>query len=99
MQHLCICVYAVEGETERNKKKTKMGSVRKPASFVWTDNEVELLLRLTLNYKASKLQETRAQAVVHHCFSCCGVQRSKAKCRGVGRWCHQCGKYADSPST
>ena len=29
----------------------------KPESFVWTDNEVELLL-LTLNYKASKLQET-----------------------------------------
>ena len=47
----------VDGETEHNKKTTKMASVRKPESFVWTDNEAELLLRLTLNYKASKLQE------------------------------------------
>ena len=31
----------------------KMASSRKPESFVWTDNEVELLLRLTLDYKAS----------------------------------------------
>ena len=47
----------VEGETEHNKKKMKMATARKPESFVWTINEVELLLRLTLNYKASKLQE------------------------------------------
>ena len=47
----------VDGETEHNKKKIKMASARKPESFVWTDNEVELLLRLTLNYKESKLQE------------------------------------------
>ena len=48
----------VDGETEHKKKKKKMASARKPESFVWTVNEVELLLRLTLNYKASKLQET-----------------------------------------
>ena len=47
----------VDGETEHNKKRMKMATVRKPESFVWTGNEVELLLRLTLNYKASKLQE------------------------------------------
>ena len=47
---------AVEEETE-HKKKTKMASARKPESFVWTNNEVKLLLWLTLNYKASKLQE------------------------------------------
>ena len=47
----------VDGETEHNKKKMKMASARKPESFVWTVNEVELLLRLTLNYKANKLQE------------------------------------------
>ena len=44
----------VDGETEHNKKKMKMASARKPESFVWSDNEDELLLRLTLNYKASK---------------------------------------------
>ena len=47
----------VDGKTKHNKKKMKMASARKPESFVLTVNEVELLLRLTLNYKASKLQE------------------------------------------
>ena len=47
----------VEGETKQNKKKMKMAIARKPESFAWTVNEVELLLRLTLNYKASKFQE------------------------------------------
>ena len=46
----------VDRETE-HKKKMKMASARKPESFVWPMNEVELLLQLTLNYKASKLQE------------------------------------------
>ena len=45
----------VERETEHNKKTMKMASARKPELFVWTVNEVELLLWLTLNYKASKL--------------------------------------------
>ena len=45
----------VDGETEHNKKKMKMASARKPESFVWTVNEVELLLRLSLDYKESKL--------------------------------------------
>ena len=35
----------------------KMASARKPESFVWTGNEVELLLQLKLNYRACKLQE------------------------------------------
>ena len=47
----------VDGETKHNKKKMKMASARKPESFVLTVNQVELLLRLTLDYKASKLQE------------------------------------------
>ena len=47
----------VNRETVHNKKKMKTASARKPESFVWTVNEVELLLRLILNYKASKLQE------------------------------------------
>ncbi|XP_076144085.1 uncharacterized protein LOC143126047 [Alosa pseudoharengus] len=34
-----------------------MAGVKKSESFVWTDSEVKRLLRLTLNYKASKLQE------------------------------------------
>ena len=34
----------VDGETEHNKKKTKMVSARKPESFVGTVNEAELLL-------------------------------------------------------
>ena len=34
-----------------------MARTRKPESFVWTVNEAELLLRLTLNYKASKFQD------------------------------------------
>ena len=58
----CVNRQTVNGETKHNKKKTKMASARKPESFVWTDNEVELLLRLTLDYKASKLQETLTQA-------------------------------------
>ena len=50
------CKQTVDGETEHSKKM-KVASVRKPESFVWTVNEVELLLQLRLNYKASKLQE------------------------------------------
>ena len=46
----------VDGETEHNKKKKKMAHARKPEMFVWTDNEAKLLLRLTLNYKASKFR-------------------------------------------
>ena len=42
---------------QKMKKKMKMASARKPESFVWTVNEVEPLLRFTLDYKASKLQE------------------------------------------
>ena len=34
----------VDSETKHNKKKMKMASARKPEAFVWTDNEVELLL-------------------------------------------------------
>ena len=84
----------IDRETVHNKKKTKMACARKPELFVWTDNEVQLLLWLTLDYKASKLQETRTQAAVHHCCCCCcyetcAVQRSKARGRGVGRWCHR----------
>ena len=60
----------VEGESENKKKETKMASARKPEAFVWTVNEVKLLLRLTLDYKASKLQDTRAQVVVRHCCCC-----------------------------
>ena len=48
-----------------------MASAKKPEAFVWIDNEVELLLRLTLDNKVSKLQETQTQAVVRHCFCCC----------------------------
>ena len=54
---LAHCKQTVDGETKHNKKKMKMASARKPESVVWTGNEVELLLRLTLNYKTSKLQE------------------------------------------
>ena len=49
---LARCKQTVEGETEHNTKEMKMVSARKPESFVLTGNEVELLLRLTLNYKA-----------------------------------------------
>ena len=47
----------VDRETEHNNKRKKMADARKPESLVWTDNKVELLLQLTLDYKASKLQE------------------------------------------
>ena len=47
----------LDGETEHNKKM-KMASGRKLESFVWTSNEVELLLGLTLNYKVRKLKES-----------------------------------------
>ena len=53
---LARCKQTVDGETKHNKKM-KMAGGRKPESLVWTSNEVKLLLRLTLNYKASKLQE------------------------------------------
>ena len=32
-----------ERETEYKKKKAKIAKARKPETFVWTDNEVELL--------------------------------------------------------
>ena len=57
-----LCKQTVDGETEHNMKKTKMATARKPESLVWTDNDVELLLWLTLNYKVSKLQERWTQA-------------------------------------
>ena len=38
---------------------------KKAESFVWTDCKVELLLRLTLDYKANKLQQN-----VDSCQSC-----------------------------
>ena len=47
----------VDGEKEHKKKKMKMATARKPELFAWTINEVQLLLRLTLDFKASKLQE------------------------------------------
>ena len=53
---LARCKQTVDKETEHNKKM-KIASTRKPESFVWTSNDVELLLRLTLNDKASKFQE------------------------------------------
>ena len=87
----------VDRETENNKKKMKMASARKPELLVWTVYEVELLLRLTLNYKASKLQE-RLDIF-------CGTNTSMLSAivvmrhRGVGRWRHRFGKYVDSPST
>ena len=54
MEHVhtaCALVYkqTIAGKNEHNKKKTKMASARKPEVFLWTDNEVELLLRLTLD--------------------------------------------------
>ena len=54
---LVRCKQTVDAETEHNKKKIKKASARKPESFVWTVNEVELLLRHTLNYRTCKLQE------------------------------------------
>ena len=35
-----------------------MACTGRPGSFVWTHNEVEMQLRLTLDYKVSKLQES-----------------------------------------
>ena len=46
----------------------KVANARKPESFVWTVNEAELLLRLTLNYMGSKLLER------HNIF--CGTNMS-----------------------
>ena len=63
------------------------------------------------NYKESKLQERlnifcstnismkSAVIVVVVVMRCCGVQRSKARGRGLGRWRHRFGKYADLLST
>ena len=76
---LSRCKQTLDGETKHNKKKMKMARARKPESFVRTDNKVQLVLRLTLNYKASKLQEYQAQYllrhehehVVRHCCCCC----------------------------
>ena len=54
-----------------------MASASKPESLAWTVNEVELLLRLTLNYKESELQEglniscsTNTHVVRDCCCSC-----------------------------
>ena len=74
---LAHCKQTVNRETKHNKKKMKMASTRKPEAFVWTDNEAELLLRLMLDYKASKLQEAWTQAVVGHCCCCCCYEMSQ----------------------
>ena len=57
---LTVNKQTVDRETEHKKKKMKVAGARKPESFVWAVNDVELLLRLTLNYKACKLQERAA---------------------------------------
>ena len=59
-----------------------MTSARNPEAIVWTDNEVELLLRVTLDYKVSKFQETRTKAVVRHCYWRCCYETS----RGSAGW-------------
>ena len=88
-----------------------MATAGKPESFVWIVDEVELLLQLTLNYKESKLQDRlnifcgtntsmqSAIVVVVVVMRHRRVQRLKARGRGVGRWHHRFGKYADSLST
>ena len=81
--HIKLVQYIQTEKPKTTKKKMKMASARKPELFVWTDNEVELLLQLTLDYKVSKLKETRTQAVVHHC--CCATsQGSEVKVCGDG---------------
>ena len=54
---LARCKQTVDGKNEHNKKKMKMSGARKPELLVWSVNEVELLLRLSLDYKESELQE------------------------------------------
>ena len=51
-----VCIQTVYGENEHNKKM-KMATARKPELFVLTVNEVKLLLRLTLKYNLSEVQE------------------------------------------
>ena len=58
---------AGEGGTEYNKKTTKMASARKPESFVWTDNEVEL---------------HEHKHVVHHYYCCCYVTGFRGRFEG-----------------
>ena len=60
----------VEEETKHKKKKTKMASARKPESFVWTDNEVELL-QLALDYRASTAQYLLQHEHEHVVSRCC----------------------------
>ena len=50
---LVCCKQTVDGETEEEEDEN--GECKE--TFVWADNEVELLLRPTLNYKESKLQD------------------------------------------
>ena len=91
----------VDRETEHNEKKTKMARARKPESFVWIVNEAELLLRLTIDYKESKMQERL------NIFCSTNTSMKSAivvvvvvmRHRGAGRWRHRFGKYADSLST
>ena len=54
-----LCIQTdCRGESEHNNNKTTMVCTGRTGFFVWTDNEVEMLLRLTLDYKASKFQES-----------------------------------------
>ena len=78
----------------------KVASSRKPESFVWTVNEIKLLLRLTLNCKSGKLQERHEHKHVVRC--CCCYETSWGSEVGGKRsrwWCHRFGKYADLLST
>ena len=61
-----------------------MASASKLEAFLWTVNEVELLLRLAFHYTAGKLQETRTQAVVCHCCCCCYETSQGSEVEGLG---------------
>ena len=72
---LARCKQTVDGRNRTEQEEGENGySASKPESFMWNGNEVELLLRLTLNYKARKAQyllRHEHEHVVRHCCCCC----------------------------
>ena len=53
------------------------GQMRVRETFTWTDNEVELLLNIVLNYKTSKLVVVYSPVIVAHAH--CSAMSSSAK--------------------
>ena len=50
----CAAAFSSRGNMTKSGKKSNKNEGNKPESFIWSDDEVELLLNVTTEYKAAK---------------------------------------------